>query len=260
MTFFADLTVEEFRKNYLGLRPELRSENEIPFPMAKIPDVDLPVEFDWRKKNAVTGVKDQGQCGSCWAFSVTGNVEGQYAIKHGELLSLSEQELVDCDKLDSGCNGGLPDSAYRAIEKLGGLETESDYPYDAEDETCHFKESKVKVSVVSAVNITSNETQMAQWLVENGPISIGINANAMMFYVGGVSHPPKFLCSPNSLDHGVLIVGYGVHTYPIFKRTIPFWIVKNSWGPRWGERGYYRVYRGGSTCGVNQMASSAVVA
>ncbi|XP_033218564.1 uncharacterized protein LOC117173989 [Belonocnema kinseyi] len=260
VTNFADLTTEEFRSNYLGLRPELKSENEIPFPMAEIPDVSLPTEFDWRKKNAVTGVKDQGSCGSCWAFSVTGNIEGQYAIKHGELLSFSEQELVDCDKLDEGCNGGLPDSAYRAIEKLGGLETESDYPYDAEDDTCHFSKSKIKVKVLSAVNITSNETEMAQWLVQNGPISIGINANAMQFYIGGISHPPKFLCDPKNLDHGVLIVGFGVHTYPIFKKTLPFWIVKNSWGRRWGERGYYRVYRGGSTCGVNQMASSAIVA
>ena len=215
LTMFADLTKEEFSSKYLGLRPDLYVENEIPYPMAEIPDVELPVEFDWRKKNAVTEVKDQGQCGSCWAFSVTGNVEGQYAIKHGTLLSFSEQELVDCDKLDDGCNGGLPDSAYRAIEKLGGLEAESDYPYDAEDETCHFTKSKVKVKVVSAVNITSNETQMAQWLFTNGPISIGINANAMQFYMGGISHPPKFLCNPKNLDHGVLIVGFGVHSKDI---------------------------------------------
>ncbi|XP_043480453.1 uncharacterized protein LOC122510104 [Leptopilina heterotoma] len=259
VTMFADLSHEEFRSTYLGLRPDLHNENEIPFPMAKIPDVELPSEFDWTTKGAVSEVKDQGSCGSCWAFAVTGNIEGQYAIKHGKLVSLSEQELLDCDKLDEGCNGGLPDSAYRAIESLGGLELESDYPYDAEVETCQFKKSKAKVQVASAVNITSNETQMAQWLIENGPIAIGINANAMQFYMGGISHPPKFLCNPKNLDHGVLIVGYGVHTYPIFKKTLPYWKIKNSWGPRWGEKGYYRVYRGGSTCGLNQMASSSVV-
>lgn len=215
VNMFADVSPEEFRSRYLGLRPDLRSENDIPLREAEIPDVELPPKFDWREKSVVTSVKDQGMCGSCWAFSVTGNVEGQYAIKHGRLLSLSEQELVDCDDLDDGCNGGLPDNAYRAIEKLGGLELESDYPYEAENEKCHFRRNLTKVQLASAVNITSNETQMAQWLVQNGPISIGINANAMQFYVGGVSHPFKFFCNPKNLDHGVLIVGYGTSgTYP----------------------------------------------
>ncbi|KAG5348347.1 CATF protein, partial [Acromyrmex charruanus] len=259
VNMFADVSQKEFRTRYLGLRPDLQSENEIPLPKAEIPDIDLPPSFDWRQKGVVTPVKNQGQCGSCWAFSVTGNVEGQYAIKHGQLLSLSEQELVDCDNLDEGCNGGLPDNAYRAIEQLGGLELESDYPYEAENEKCHFKQNLVKVELASAVNVTSNETQIAQWLVQNGPIAIGINANAMQFYMGGVSHPLKFLCNPNNLDHGVLIVGYGISRYPLFYKNLPYWIIKNSWGKSWGEQGYYRVYRGDGTCGVNTMASSAVV-
>lgn len=255
---FADLHPAEFRQ-YLGYRPELRDENAIPYGPAKIPEIDLPTEFDWRTKGAVTHVKDQGQCGSCWAFSVTGNVEGQYAIKHDKLLEFSEQELVDCDKMDEGCNGGLMDNAYRAIEELGGLELESDYPYDAEDEKCVFKPSLTRVKLSGAVNVSQNEDDMAKFLVKNGPISIGINANAMQLYMGGVSHPPKFLCDPDSMDHGVLIVGYGVHKYKLFNKTLPYWIVKNSWGPRWGEQGYYRVYRGDGTCGVNKMASSAIV-
>ncbi|XP_011859175.1 PREDICTED: putative cysteine proteinase CG12163 [Vollenhovia emeryi] len=259
VNMFADVSREEFRERYLGLRPDLRSENEIPLREAEIPDIDLPPTFDWRKKGVVTPVKNQGSCGSCWAFSVTGNVEGQYAIQHGQLLSLSEQELVDCDDLDDGCSGGLPDNAYRAIEKLGGLELESDYPYEAENEKCHFKKNLAKVQLASAVNITSDEVQMAQWLVQNGPISIGINANAMQFYIGGVSHPFKFLCNPKNLDHGVLIVGYGTSSYPLFHKKLPYWIIKNSWGKSWGEQGYYRVYRGDGTCGVNTMASSAVV-
>ena len=210
ITMFADLTPKEFKARYLGLRSELKHENEIPLPEAEIPDIPLPSKFDWRDHGVVTPVKDQGQCGSCWAFSVTGNVEGQYAIKHNQLLSLSEQELVDCDTLDEGCNGGYMENAYKAIEKLGGLELETDYPYDARNEKCHFFENKAKVQVVSAVNITSDEKKMAQWLIKNGPISIGINANAMQFYIGGVSHPFNFLCSPKNLDHGVLIVGYGI--------------------------------------------------
>ncbi|XP_011309436.1 uncharacterized protein [Fopius arisanus] len=259
-TIFADLTPNEFRTKHLGYRPDLKNENNIPLAKATIPNIELPLEFDWRHYNVVTEVKNQGSCGSCWAFSVTGNVEGQYAIKHKKLLSLSEQELVDCDKLDEGCNGGLQENAYRALEELGGLELENDYPYDGEDEKCHFLEKKAAVKVVSAVNITSNETEMAQWLVQNGPMAIGINANAMQFYMGGISHPFRLLCDPGSLDHGVLIVGYGIHEYPLFNKTIPYWIVKNSWGKRWGEQGYYRIYRGDGSCGVNADVSSAIVA
>ncbi|XP_076283794.1 uncharacterized protein LOC143210642 [Lasioglossum baleicum] len=260
VTMFADLSPEEFRSKYLGYRPHLRQENAIPFPEAEIPDIELPPKFDWRDHHVVTPVKDQGQCGSCWAFSVTGNVESQYAIRHGKLLSLSEQELVDCDSLDLGCGGGEMDNAYTTIEKLGGLELESDYPYDARNEKCEFNKGKAVVNVVDALHISSNETKMAQWLVKNGPISIAINANAMQFYMGGVSHPLKFLCNPKDLDHGVLIVGYGTSVYPIFKKVKPYWIIKNSWGPRWGEQGYYRVYRGDGTCGLNKTPSSAIVA
>lgn len=258
-TIFADLTRTEFREKYLGLKPELRQENAIPAHMADIPKIKLPTSFDWREHNAVTPVKNQGACGSCWAFAVTGNLEGQYAIKHGKLLSLSEQELVDCDTLDDGCKGGLPDNAYHALEQLGGIELEKDYPYEGEDEQCHFNSSIARVHVKSSVNITTNEDDMAKWLVKNGPIAIGINANAMQFYMGGVSHPLHFLCSPKNLDHGVLIVGFGVHTTSIRHKVMPYWIVKNSWGTFWGEKGYYRVFRGDGSCGVNQMASSAVV-
>jgi len=227
---------------------------------AEIPDVELPEEYDWRNYNAVTPVKDQGSCGSCWAFSVTGNIEGMYGVQHGELVSLSEQELVDCDVLDSGCNGGLPENAYKAIQDLGGLELETDYPYNAHENKCHFDKNITRVQVTGAIEISKNETKMAQWILKHGPVSIGINANAMQFYRGGVSHPWKVLCRPGSLDHGVLIVGFGVAKYPKFNKTMPYWIVKNSWGPRWGEQGYYRVYRGDGTCGVNQMVTSAVVA
>nr|CAD7440070.1 unnamed protein product [Timema bartmani] len=321
-TQFADLTAAEFKKKYLGVNPKLKSEELSPLPAAKIPHIQLPEEFDWRHYNVVTEVKNQGSCGSCWAFSVTGNIEGQWALRRGKLVSLSEQELVDCDTLDQGCGGGLMFNTYTAIKNIGGLENEDDYPYEGESEQCHFNKSEVQVTVAGGVNITSNETQMAQWLVKNGPISIAINANAMQFYFGGVSHPWSFLCDPESLDHGVLIVGYGVHitsirhrvmpywtvknswgpswgeqvrfaegltlhflyfaAYPMFHKTLPFWVIKNSWGPSWGEQlanalvvlsstskdgeievqisGYYRVYRGDGTCGVNLMASSAVIA
>ncbi|XP_022818091.1 uncharacterized protein LOC111350680 [Spodoptera litura] len=259
VTRFADLTYEEFSSIYMGLNTNLTNENQVPMKKADIPDIKIPEDFDWREHDAVTEVKDQGSCGSCWAFSVTGNIEGQWKMQSGQLISLSEQELVDCDKLDDGCNGGLPDNAYRAIEQMGGLELESDYPYEGVGEKCEFNKTLAKVQISGAVNITTNETGMAQWLVHNGPISIGINANAMQFYMGGISHPWKMLCNPTNLDHGVLIVGYGIKDYPLFHKKLPYWIIKNSWGKSWGEQGYYRVYRGDGTCGVNQMASSAII-
>ncbi|XP_039283260.1 cathepsin L isoform X3 [Nilaparvata lugens] len=257
---FSDLTATEFKERYLGLKVDLRAKDAKPMKKAEIPkDVQLPVSFDWRDHGAVTPVKNQGSCGSCWAFATTGNIEGVNAIKTGNLVSLSEQELLDCDTIDSACNGGLPSNAYEAIESIGGLESESDYPYDAAHEKCKFNSSEVKVSISGAVNITTNETEMAMWLVKHGPIAIGINANAMQFYRGGVSHPWKFLCNPGSLDHGVLIVGFGVHRTRFTHKEKPYWIIKNSWGKRWGEKGYYRVYRGDGCCGVNQMASSALI-
>ncbi|GAB6033787.1 hypothetical protein CHUAL_013955 [Chamberlinius hualienensis] len=257
-TQFADLTAEEFRRYHLGLNPAMKASNRRA-KLAETPSVELPSSFDWRDHNAVTPVKNQGMCGSCWAFSVTGNVEGQWAVKHSSLLSFSEQELVDCDKIDQGCNGGYMTNAYEQIMSLGGLESETDYPYKGVGDKCKLSPSKVEVTLSSYVNISQNETEMAQWLSVNGPISIGINANAMQFYFGGVSHPWKFLCNPQSIDHGVLIVGYGASSYPLFNKSLPYWIVKNSWGDSWGEKGYYRVYRGDGTCGVNLMASSAVV-
>jgi len=257
-TQFSDWTAEEFKQRLNGMKPHQRN-NLKRLPRPKIPEIELPTSFDWRDRNAVTPVKDQGQCGSCWAFSVTGNVEGVYSAKYNQLVSLSEQELVDCDKLDSGCNGGLPENAYTAIHELGGLELESDYPYNGQENQCHFNASMVRVQISGGVELPTNETKMAQWLIKNGPISIGINANGMQFYRGGISHPWKYLCMAEGIDHGVLIVGYGVADYPRFKKTLPYWIVKNSWGDRWGEQGYYRVYRGDGTCGVNQMATSAII-
>ncbi|XP_062051761.1 cathepsin F [Lepus europaeus] len=251
ITKFSDLTEEEFRTIYLN--PLLRSEPGKKMQLAKPVEDPAPPQWDWRSKGAVTDVKDQGMCGSCWAFSVTGNVEGQWFLKRGTLLSLSEQELLDCDKLDKACLGGLPSNAYAAIKNLGGLETEEDYTYQGHMQACNFSAQKAKVYINDSVELSQNEQKLAAWLAKRGPISVAINAFGMQFYRRGIAHPLRPLCSPWLIDHAVLLVGYGNRS------ATPFWAIKNSWGADWGEEGYYYLYRGSGVCGVNTMASSAVV-
>jgi len=214
-----------------------------------------PTSFDWRTKGAVTHVKDQGQCGSCWAFSAVANIEGVNFVKNGKLEEFSEQQLVDCDHNgDQGCNGGLMDQAFEYLVENGGLETEADYPYEGSDDSCSFDESKVAVKLTGFHDISSNEDEIAKVLAEVGPLSVGINASPFQFYGGGILKPTKSSCNPSQLNHGVTIVGYGV------EGTTKFWIIKNSWGASWGEEGYIRLQRGTGACGVNTNVSTAEVA
>ncbi|XP_077388430.1 cathepsin F [Festucalex cinctus] len=252
ITKFSDLTEDEFRSTYLN---PLLSQWTLQRPMKLAPSArsPAPASWDWRDHGAVSPVKNQGMCGSCWAFSVTGNIEGQWFLKNGTLQSLSEQELVDCDGLDQACKGGLPSNAYEAIENLGGLELESDYSYTGHKQRCDFTSRKVAAYINSSVELSKDENEIAAWLAENGPISVALNAFAMQFYRKGVSHPFKIFCNPWMIDHAVLLVGYGD------RKGIPFWAIKNSWGEDYGEQGYYYLYRGSNACGINRMASSAVV-
>lgn len=250
VTKFSDMSPLEFKMKYRNLN---MSNARVPFEKAAIPEMEAPESVDWVQRGAVTPVKNQQQCGSCWAFSTTGNIEGQWFLKKGQLISLSEQQLVDCDNLDQGCNGGLPSNAYSEIIRMGGLEKESAYPYTAQDGNCQFDKSKVVVTISGQVAISENEEKMATWCAANGPISIGINANNMQYYNGGVARPNRYSCDPSELDHGVLITGYGVDNGD------KYWTVKNSWGPDWGESGYYRVVRGEGACGLNRMCTSSTV-
>ncbi|KAI5623683.1 cathepsin F isoform X1 [Silurus asotus] len=252
VTKFSDLTEDEFRMMYLNPMLSQWTLQKQMKPAAP-PNQAAPDSWDWREHGAVNSVKNQGFCGSCWAFSVTGNIEGQWFKKTGQLLSLSEQELVDCDKLDQACGGGLPSNAYEAIENLGGLETETDYSYTGHKQGCEFTAGKVVAYINSSVELPKDEKDIAAWLAENGPVSAALNAFAMQFYKKGVSHPLKIFCNPWMIDHAVLLVGYGE------RNGTPFWAIKNSWGEDYGEQGYYYLYRGSNLCGINKMCSSAVV-
>lgn len=261
ITKFSDLTEEEFRKHYLGFNTSPAPRTP---PAPILPTDDLPPDFDWRQLGAVTPVKNQGACGSCWTFSTTGVIEGANFMKTGKLISLSEQQLVDCDhecdssepdECDSGCNGGLMTTAYQYALKAGGLQREEDYPYTGIDGSCKFDKSKVAAMVDNFSSVSIDEGQIAANLVKNGPLAVGINAAFMQTYVAGVSCP--YICNKQNLDHGVLLVGYGAAGYaPGRFKEKPFWIIKNSWGPDWGEDGYYKLCRGHNVCGINTMVST----
>lgn len=253
---FADLTPHEFRSSRLGLsraavnagRPRILG----PGP-GHAGDGDVPSSVDWLEKGAVTRVKDQGSCGACWSFSATGAIEGINKIVTGSLVSLSEQELVDCDKTyNDGCGGGLMDYAFQFVIDNHGIDTEDDYPYLGQERTCNKQKLRRHVvSIDGYVDVPANNEKMLLQAVANQPVSVGISGGerAFQLYSKGVFTGP---CS-TSLDHAVLIVGYGS------QNGVDYWIVKNSWGSRWGMNGYIYMQRNSGNdeglCGINTLAS-----
>ncbi|XP_077210033.1 cysteine protease XCP1-like [Tasmannia lanceolata] len=250
---FADLSHEEFKAKYLGLEVDMlrRSDSSEGFRYRNAGN--LPKSVDWRKKGAVTPVKNQGQCGSCWAFSTVAAVEGINQIVTGNLTSLSEQELIDCDKeFNSGCNGGLMDYAFSFIVSNGGLHSEEDYPYLMEEGTCEEKKKGLGVVTITGYeDVPQNDEESLLKALAHQPLSVAIEASGrdFQFYSGGVFDGH---CG-SELDHGVAAVGYGS------TKGVDYIIVKNSWGAKWGEKGYIRMKRNtgkaGGLCGINKMVS-----
>jgi C1A family cysteine protease len=255
-TKFADLLPDEFagRKGYV---PSPHDDMAIHFPYR-----ELPNEVDWVSAGAVTPVKNQGQCGSCWSFSTTGSVEGAWFIKKGELVSLSEQQLVDCSGPEGnmGCNGGLMDQAFSYIIKNGGICSEADYPYSSgggANGTCHTCTPVAHIS--SYVDVQPKNETALMAAVAQQPVSVAVEADGLdwQFYFGGIVTDA---CGTN-LDHGVLVVGYGTD---YTGKPQDYWKVKNSWGADWGEQGYIRLGRGtafapNGQCGILMDPSYPIV-
>jgi len=246
---FADMTYEQFSKKHLGYKP-----SAVPRSAALHVSQGTPAaSVDWRTKGAVNPVKDQGSCGSCWAFSTIASLESAHALSTKKLVSLSEQQLVDCsgDFGNQGCNGGLMDQAFQyLINATKGDDTEAAYPYKGVDGTCAYKPAAVGATIKSYVDVPAqNEDALINAVSSIGVVSVAIQASDdFMFYSSGV-YDGSCSSDPQQLNHGVAAVGYGAD----------FWVVRNSWGSSWGESGYIRMARGKNICGIADVASYPVV-
>jgi len=266
VTKFADMTLQEFRKYPCGVdklsdldsrRPDFKPVIAEPMTLHG----NVPVSWDWVAKGAVTPVKDQQQCGSCWAFSTIGNVEGVWHLAGHPLTGLSEQQEVACSTTDYGCEGGWPFWALTdmlAAPYHGRIDSEVGYPYtsgDGENGVCQFGTKDVGATIKSYKSYCTEQTpactepQMQELMMQYGPLSICLNATPMQFYTGGVDNPTD--CDPTQIDHCVTLTGWGVD------KGVPYWRIKNSWNTNWGEQGYYRLIRGTGACGMNRVITIA---
>merc|ERR1712100_171659 len=240
---------------YLTLQTsEAPKESRVYLGQHSYSGAELPASIDWASQGAVTPVKNQGQCGSCWAFSTTGSLEGRTFTATGSLPVLSEQQFVDCDKAsDQGCNGGLMDNAFTYAKQSDGVCTESSYPYRGVDGSCKASSCTVglEASAITGFKDVSSSVSALEEAVAAGPVSVAVEADqgSWQFYNGGVLSSS---CG-QQLDHGVLAVGYGTES------GTKYWKVKNSWGASWGEGGYLRIAQAGNLCGIQNSASYPVI-
>jgi C1A family cysteine protease len=245
VTQFMDLTPEEFKAIYLNLiLPDVATHRkfiEVP-QMANIPD-----SWNWANEGATTAVKDQGACGSCWAFSAIEQIESLWILAGNPAVSLSPQQLVDCDTSCYGCDGGWPLYGFRYVESVGGVESNSAYPYTAKDGSCKFSSSKVS-AWISDYGYLSGESSILNYVASTGPVSVAVDATTWQTYRSGVLSS----CG-TQLNHAVQTVGYGTVS------GTSVWIVRNSWGTSWGVGGYIYVPRGKNFCGINDEVTSVVI-
>ncbi|XP_021728537.1 zingipain-2-like [Chenopodium quinoa] len=253
---FSDLTTEEFVATHTGYKKRSHStfggSVTTRFRYENLTDADITPSMDWREFGAVTGIKNQGSCGCCWAFSAVGAIEGLNQIKTRQLISLSEEELVDCVQPPNGCAGAAMQAAFEFIRNNQGISKEDDYPYTATNgvpSQCQPKTSAVSINGFES--IPPNDETALMKAVSNQPVAVGLDGSGFDFlqYQSGVFHGE---CG-NDITHAVTAIGYGTST-----DGIDYWLVKNSWGESWGENGYMRIIRGQNKCGLTLDASYPV--
>jgi len=267
VTQFMDLTPQEFKATYLGFKPTLRPSLAVAEKVNTTSGATCdPTNCNWATLGAVSAVKDQGQCGSCWAFSATEAVESAWFFAGNKLPVLAPQQIVDCDKHDAGCNGGDTPTAYEYLISAGGQESETNYPYTARDGTCKFSTSLIDASMkggnykwgINPCNTASTHTCDNQdeaglvGVVQKSPQSICVDAQPWQVYRSGIMDSDQCKHGYYDLDHCVHLTGYGVET------GTQYWLVKNSWGQTWGEKGYIRLIYGKNMCGVADEVTFAV--
>ncbi|XP_029918815.1 cathepsin L1-like [Myripristis murdjan] len=246
LNHLADMTAEEVNEKLNGFK--MKDPNHFRnWTSKQVSDAPIPSSVDWRKECMVSPVQDQGYCGSCWAFSAVGALEGQMKKKTGSLIPLSPQNLVDCSTNDGndGCCGGYVTSAYNYIIENGGIDSEQSYPYEEKQAKCRYTSEGKAGECFGFQVLPEGDENILQYIVATvGPISAAVNANlrTLHFYEGGVYNDPE--CDNYILNHAILIVGYGTD------QGEDFWLVKNSWGTGWGEAGYLRLARNSNLCGI----------
>jgi len=266
---FTDMSAEEFKNSGYIMKESLKVgqqdarsclANGVTLDRSKLPE-DTPTSWDWRTKGVVKPIQNQGQCGSCWAFSTIASIETALALNNSQLSKLSEQEIVDCSTgcvledgqqvCNQGCNGGWPWSALTDIISWNGEELETVYPYTGVDGTCARTAANTLLPISNYTCLSgpglASEDDMAAFVYQNGVISIAMDAGILQSYKKGIIKPGRFFdsCSKTQLDHAINIVGFGVES------NENYWIVRNSWGADWGEDGYFRIIRGEGACGLN---------
>lgn len=289
---FSDMSVDEWRAQFLGLAAQSGQHEEcLGGSKLPMPSGDVPASFDWRERGAVSPVRDQGGCGSCWAESAVANIEGQHFLvnKIPQIVPLSTEQILECDEFDTACYGGWPSGAYKSVIESGGLASHDDYPdrwnglticlaNQAFNESCgdgmcddppltswcdisceHTQHKKV-AHITDWASLSEDEDEIAKILATHGPISVAIDASGggigflfpwLKSYKKGVANPKK--CTTDALDHAVLIVGMGE------EKGQKYWTIKNSWGTSFGESGFFRLLRGQGKCGVNTCATTAII-
>ena len=262
ITRFSDLTQDEF-KFFLGVDHTIKPDPNAPILRADNVTVGASGSFNWNDEGKLTAVKDQAQCGSCWAFSATETIETAWAMAGNSLIELSPQDLVSCDKVDAGCNGGMPSNAFEFVKAQGGLPSDADYPYTSgqgDTGTCKSPLPAIAGGSISSWGYGQSPcqgfsacTEDTDGLIANlkqyGPMSIAIDASQWNSYTGGVMTSASCSNSPRKMDHAVQLVGYNADA------AEPYWIVRNSWATRWGEDGFIRLAMGANTCGIANLAA-----